>query len=88
MTDRKNSQIDVMASMCEPYCLKNIHLREVSTDGFKGYGEKRLYIKLQGVNEKSGVTEQLHIYLNQLDCEHLAQSFQDQITNGLFKKNE
>ena len=77
----KDSEIDVMATMSEPYLLDDIHLREVSFD--KTFG--RLYIKLQGVNNKSTETEQIKIYLNKHDSEALAVGINEAIKQGLFR---
>lgn len=72
-----------MSTMCESYCLDDINLREVSIDGNEF--NMRLYIKLQGTNNKSQKVEQIKVYLNKSDSESLALGINAAIKKGLFK---
>jgi len=80
----KRSSIDVMATMSEPYMLEDINIREVSLGGNEF--DRMLYIKLQGVNNKSELTEQIKITLSVADSEDLATGINEAIKKGLFTK--
>jgi len=80
----KRSSIDVMATMSEPYMLEDIDIREVSLGGNEF--DRTLYIKLQGVNNKSELTEQIKITLSVRDSEDLATGINEAIKKGLFTK--
>lgn len=79
----RKSEIYVMTSQGESYILEDFFLREVSIDklGF----DKRLYIKLQGVNNKTEKTEQIKIHLRKSDAETLCEGLNETIRQGLFK---
>ena len=79
----KKSEIIVKASMCEMYVLEDTDLREVSMDGNEF--NRRLFIKIDGVNNKSNEKEQIQIYLEPSDAEGLARGINKAIENGLFK---
>lgn len=81
---KQQSEITVKASMCEFYVLEDIDLREVSLDGNEF--NRRLFIKLDGVNNKSHKKEQIQIYLNPDNSETLAIGINEAIKKGLFKK--
>jgi len=82
----KQTSIDVMATMCEPYMLEDINIREISLGGNEF--DRTLYIKLQGINNKSHKPEQIKITFGINDSEDLARGINEVIKQGLFKKNE
>jgi len=85
MTNRK-SEITITATMSEPYILEGITLRETSLD--KLGLSKRLYIKLQGKNNKSEEVEQVKIYLDKYHAEQLCEGINQVVKEGLFKEEE
>jgi hypothetical protein len=82
MSDKK-SEIIVKASMCEGYILDDITLREVSLIGNEF--NRRLFIKLDGTNNKSNKREQIEVILSTDDSEQLAVGINEVVKQGLFK---
>lgn len=78
----KQSEISVMTTMSEPFILEEITMREVSLE--KTGSSKRLYIKLQGKNNKSEQIDQIKIHLSKYDAEQLALGINEAIKKGLF----
>lgn len=79
----KKSEIIVKASMCEMYVLEDLDIREVNLDGNEF--NKRLFIKIDGVNNKSNQKEQIQIYLTPGQSEDLARGLNEVIKKGLFE---
>ena len=69
--------------MCEMYVLEDLDLREVSLDGNEF--NRRLFIKIDGVNNKSNQKEQIQIYLDPKKSEDLARALNEVIKKGLFE---
>lgn len=80
----KKSEIIVKASMCEGYILDDIDFREVSLSGNEF--NRRLFLKFDGVNNKSNKKEQIELFLSVSDSEILTMGINEAIAKGLFKK--
>lgn len=79
----KPSEIIVKgSSIHEGYILEDLDLREVNIDGNEF--NKRLFIKIDGVNNKSNEKEQIQIFLSPSDAEELARGLNEVIKKGLF----
>ena len=80
----KQSEIIVKTSLGEPFILEDITWREISV--YKLGLSKRLLLKMDGKNNKNGLTEQIQIYLDKSDTEVLCQGINECIKQGLFKE--
>ena len=76
------SEVSIATYCGEPHLLDKLDIREVSIDG------ERLFIKLDGDNNKNGKREQLQIRLNKYDVEILITRINDCIKNGLLAVKE
>lgn len=80
----KQSEIIVKTSLGESFILEYITCREVSV--YKLGLSKCLFLKMDGKNNKNGLTEQIQIYLDKSDAEELCQGINECIKQGLFKE--
>lgn len=82
----KPSEIIVKTSLGEPFILEEFTWREISICklGF----DKRLFLKMDGKNNKNDLTEQIQIYLTKSDAEELCRGLNECIKKGLFEEEK
>ena len=89
MEIKMKSEVTIATYCDEPHTLDKLHIREVSIDKARNRDEQnRLFIKLDGRNNKNGNREQLQIRLNKYDVDVLVTRINDCIKNGLLSVKE